>query len=192
VPTEPARNGRADEQLRTNPTEGRSAASRGSLVDGHVGRYAARAKDMAASEIRALFAVASRPEIVSLAGGMPCVTALPLDVMGDMTGQLVARRGAAALQYGSAQGDPALREGLATARRGVIRYQRTSVRISVVKLREWAAREGVHYQTAWRWWRDGKLPVSARQTSTGTILVKVPAAGSGATGVVVYARGVLV
>ena len=40
-----------------------------------------RAKDMAASEIRALFAVAARPEIVSLAGGMPCVTALPLDTL---------------------------------------------------------------------------------------------------------------
>lgn len=57
-----------------------------------------------------------------------------------------------------------------------------------MKLREWAAREGVHYQTAWRWWRDGKLPVPARQTATGTILVEVPAAGSGVAGVVVYAR----
>ncbi len=78
--------------------------------------------------------------------------------------------------------------GLATARRGVIRYQQTSVCISVVKLHEWAAREGVHYQTAWRWWRDGKLPVPAQQTATGTILVEVPAASSGAAGVVVYAR----
>jgi predicted site-specific integrase-resolvase len=59
---------------------------------------------------------------------------------------------------------------------------------SVVKLREWAAREGVHYQTAWRWWRDGKLPVPARQTATGTIVVEVPAAGGVAPGVVVYAR----
>src|SRR5579883_3249815 len=24
---------------------------------------------------------------------------------------------------------------------------------------EWAEREGIHYQTAWRWWRDEKLPV---------------------------------
>ena len=60
--------------------------------------------------------------------------------------------------------------------------------MSAVKLREWAAREGVHYQTAWRWWRDGKLPVPARQTATGTILVEVPAAGGAAGGVVVYAR----
>jgi putative resolvase len=78
--------------------------------------------------------------------------------------------------------------GLATARRGVIRCQQTSVLISIVKLREWAAREGVHYQTAWRWWRDGKLPVPAQQTETGTILVEVPAARGVTGGVVVYAR----
>ena len=57
-----------------------------------------------------------------------------------------------------------------------------------MKRGDWDAREDVHYQTAWRWRRDGKLPVPARQTATGTILVEVPAAGSGAAGVVVYAR----
>ncbi|ETK35040.1 MULTISPECIES: aminotransferase-like domain-containing protein [Microbispora] len=65
---------------------------------------------MVASEIRALFAVASRPEVVSLAGGMPYVTALPLDLVGELVADLVATRGSVALQYGSGQGDPALRE----------------------------------------------------------------------------------
>ncbi|MET8049468.1 MULTISPECIES: aminotransferase-like domain-containing protein [unclassified Streptosporangium] len=65
---------------------------------------------MVASEIRALFSVASRPEVVSLAGGMPYVTALPLDVVGELVADLVARRGTVALQYGSGQGDPHLRE----------------------------------------------------------------------------------
>ncbi|MGI8333377.1 PLP-dependent aminotransferase family protein [Actinomadura scrupuli] len=65
---------------------------------------------MVASEIRALFAVASRPEVVSLAGGMPFVSALPLDVIGELTAELISTRGAEALQYGSAQGDPGLRE----------------------------------------------------------------------------------
>ena len=60
--------------------------------------------------------------------------------------------------------------------------------MSAVKLREWAAREGVHYQTACRWWRDGKLPVPARQTATGTMLVEVPPAGSVAARAVLYAR----
>jgi putative resolvase len=56
-----------------------------------------------------------------------------------------------------------------------------------VKLREWAAREGVHYQAAWRWWRDGKLLVPARQTETGTILAGVPVPGR-AAGAVLSAR----
>jgi 2-aminoadipate transaminase len=81
-----------------------------SRTDVHVDRYAARAQGMVASEIRALFAVASRPEVVSLAGGMPYVSALPLDLVGDMVGDLLARRGAEMLQYTSAQGDPLLRE----------------------------------------------------------------------------------
>ncbi len=65
---------------------------------------------MVASEIRALFAVTARPEIVSLAGGSPYVTALPLDVVGDMVGQLVSGHGSVALQYCTAQGDAGLRE----------------------------------------------------------------------------------
>jgi len=65
---------------------------------------------MVASEIRALFAVASRPEIVSLAGGSPFVSALPLDAVGDMVGRLIASRGQDALQYCTAQGDQTLRE----------------------------------------------------------------------------------
>jgi 2-aminoadipate transaminase len=67
---------------------------------------------MVASEVRALFSVASRPEIVSLAGGMPNVSALPLESLSELIADLVTRHGARALQYGSAQGDPALREGI--------------------------------------------------------------------------------
>jgi 2-aminoadipate transaminase len=65
---------------------------------------------MVASEIRALFAVAARPEIVSLAGGSPFVSALPLGAVGDMVGSLIASRGQDALQYCTAQGDAVLRE----------------------------------------------------------------------------------
>ncbi|MCH9718500.1 MAG: PLP-dependent aminotransferase family protein [Actinomycetia bacterium] len=65
---------------------------------------------MTASEIRALFAVASRPEVVSLAGGMPYVEALPLDALAETASRLIRERGAQALQYGSGQGDTVLRE----------------------------------------------------------------------------------
>jgi DNA-binding transcriptional MocR family regulator len=65
---------------------------------------------MKASEIRSLFAVASRPEIVSLAGGMPNLSALPMDMMAGVVEKLIASNGAEALQYGSGQGHPKLRE----------------------------------------------------------------------------------
>lgn len=82
----------------------------GTTLDAFTGRYAARTAGMTASEIRALFAVASRPEVVSLAGGMPFTSALPLEQVGKLMSDLMGARGAAALQYGSGQGDPALRE----------------------------------------------------------------------------------
>jgi len=65
---------------------------------------------MTASEIRALFAVASRPEVVSLAGGMPYLSALPMDTVAATVAQMLATNGETALQYGSGQGDPTLRE----------------------------------------------------------------------------------
>ncbi|GAA1784931.1 PLP-dependent aminotransferase family protein [Streptomonospora arabica] len=88
----------------------RQPSVQGSRIDPYVGSYAARTKGMVASEVRALFAVASRPEVVSLAGGMPNVSALPLDDIGRIVHEVVAEQGATALQYGSAQGDPVLRE----------------------------------------------------------------------------------
>ena len=58
-----------------------------------------------------------------------------------------------------------------------------------MKLSEWAEQEGIHYQTAWKWFRDGKLPVPAVRTPSGTILVEVPrASATGSARAVVYAR----
>ena len=73
-------------------------------------RFAHRALGMKASEIRSLFAVASRPEIVSLAGGMPNLSALPMEMMASVTEKLIRENGSEALQYGSGQGHPKLRE----------------------------------------------------------------------------------
>ncbi len=97
--------------MSTDPRE-QQPDRQGSRIDPHLGRYARRAQGMVASEVRALFAVASRPEVVSLAGGMPNVGALPLEPLGELVKDVVAEEGAAALQYGSAQGDPVLREQL--------------------------------------------------------------------------------
>ena len=79
-------------------------------LDPHLHRYARRTAGMTASEIRALFAVASRPEVVSLAGGMPYLPALPMESLAGEVARVVGSEGLTALQYGSAQGTPELRE----------------------------------------------------------------------------------
>ncbi len=72
--------------------------------------YAARASNLSVSEVRALFAVVSRPEVVSLAGGMPDVSALDKNLIEQAFNSMMARRGDYALQYGGGQGDLKLRE----------------------------------------------------------------------------------
>jgi putative resolvase len=43
-----------------------------------------------------------------------------------------------------------------------------------MKLAGWARANGVHPQTAYRWFRQGTMPVPARRLPSGTILVQVP------------------
>lgn len=82
----------------------------GNRLDPWYGSYSQRTHGMRASEIRALFAVANRPEVVSLAGGMPNIADLPMASYADAVGDLLRTQGTRALQYGSGQGEPELRE----------------------------------------------------------------------------------
>ncbi|MEI6365296.1 MAG: aminotransferase class I/II-fold pyridoxal phosphate-dependent enzyme, partial [Actinomycetes bacterium] len=82
----------------------------GNRLDPHLSRYAKRTLGMTANEIRSLFAVASRPEVVSLAGGMPNIAALSMEAVSSAVANMLATRGQVALQYGSGNGDPRLRE----------------------------------------------------------------------------------
>ncbi|MFG1952043.1 IS607 family transposase [Micromonospora sp. NPDC048830] len=45
-----------------------------------------------------------------------------------------------------------------------------------MKLSEWARRNGVHYQTAWSWAKNGRMPVPVVKTDTGRYLVLEPTA----------------
>jgi DNA-binding transcriptional MocR family regulator len=97
-----------------NPAPGSAAQflrpTTGTRLDPWIDSYADRTHGMRASEIRALFAVANRPEVVSLAGGMPNLEGLPLEALAESAYQLILKRGTTALQYGSGQGDETLRE----------------------------------------------------------------------------------
>lgn len=79
-------------------------------LDPWFNHYASRSAGLSASEVRALFAVASRPEVVSLAGGMPYVRALPESLVNGALEKVMKDNGPMAMQYGSGQGVPALRE----------------------------------------------------------------------------------
>ena len=56
-----------------------------------------------------------------------------------------------------------------------------------MKLAEWARRNGVHPQTAYRWFREGTMPVPAQRLPSGTIMVEVTDDARQGQ-VVVYAR----
>lgn len=55
-----------------------------------------------------------------------------------------------------------------------------------MKLSEWAARNGVHYQTAWTW-KEGRMPVPVRQTPSGMWLADEPSVEASGR-VVAYCR----
>ena len=69
---------------------------------------ALRTHRMEASAIREILKVASSPGVVSLAGGLPAAESFPLDLMEELTGAVLARYGARALQYPSILRHPPL------------------------------------------------------------------------------------
>ncbi len=56
-----------------------------------------------------------------------------------------------------------------------------------MNLKEWARVQGIHPVTAYRWFRDGKLPVPARRVG-GLILVDALGSAAAPGSVAVYAR----
>ena len=57
-----------------------------------------------------------------------------------------------------------------------------------MNLKNWAKAQGIHPQTAYRWFREGTLPVPAERVGPRTILVNVDAAQSPAATAGLYAR----
>lgn len=83
---------------------------RDTRLDQYIDAYAQRTHGLQVSAVRALFAVANRPEVVSLAGGMPNIADLPREALGAAMERLVRERGVQAMQYGSGQGEAFMRE----------------------------------------------------------------------------------
>jgi len=78
--------------------------------DKWVDLYANRTSSMKASEIRDLFVVASRPDIISFAGGMPETRSFPMEKVVAAAKNVMETDGSAALQYIGSEGTPELRD----------------------------------------------------------------------------------
>ena len=74
---------------------------------------AARAAKMNPSAIREILKLTDKPGIISLAGGLPSPKAFPLQEFTEACNTVMARDGAAALQYATSEGFAPLRQAVA-------------------------------------------------------------------------------
>jgi 2-aminoadipate transaminase len=75
--------------------------------------FARRMSGMKASEIRELLKVTQRPEVISLAGGLPAPEFFPVEEMKAVTARLLDEAGRQAMQYSTTEGHPPLRRWIA-------------------------------------------------------------------------------
>src|SRR4051794_41926753 len=66
--------------------------------------YSARIQGLRSSAMRDLMSVIARPEVISLAGGLPYMAAFPPDVLVELTAAVAEDACAEALQYGPTEG----------------------------------------------------------------------------------------
>lgn len=80
------------------------------VFDEWADKYADRMHSIRRSAVRDLFAAASRSDVISLSGGMPEISSLPLDKVALAVKAAIDEEGVSALQYGSSIGRVQTRE----------------------------------------------------------------------------------
>ena len=75
-------------------------------LERYAGLFAARTRVMKSSAMRDLMAVTTRPEVISLAGGLPDTGTFPPDTFAAVAQRIAAESCAKALQYGPTEGLP--------------------------------------------------------------------------------------
>src|SRR3954462_309626 len=73
-------------------------------IERYAGLFAARTKVMKSSAMRDLMAVTARPEVISLAGGLPDTSTFPPETFAAVAQRIAAESCARALQYGPTEG----------------------------------------------------------------------------------------
>lgn len=77
---------------------------RRTILDPYEDRYARRVFGMRSSVMRDLMAITQRPEVISLAGGLPDTGAFDREVLAELMQRISRDDGAQALQYGPTEG----------------------------------------------------------------------------------------
>lgn len=70
-------------------------------------------KSIKRSAIREILKLLQKPEMISFAGGLPAPETFPVTELKEIIEEVLEKHGAEALQYGTTEGDPLLREALA-------------------------------------------------------------------------------
>lgn len=104
-----------DSSLRKSSEECASVPKRRHLVlDKYAAVYAKRTMGMESSEIRDLLSITARPDIISLAGGLPYTKVLQQDLLQDLFLEAAKRHAHESLQYGPSEGVDSLRKAMST------------------------------------------------------------------------------
>jgi 2-aminoadipate transaminase len=82
-------------------------------LERYAGLFSTRAQVTRSSAMRDLMALTSQPDVISLAGGLPEMSAFPGEVLAKITAQIAAEEPARALQYGPTEGMEDVREAIA-------------------------------------------------------------------------------
>src|SRR5215208_8186639 len=78
--------------------------STSSDLERYAGLFASRTREMRSSAMRDMMAVTQRPEVISLAGGLPDTSTFPPDTFAAVTQRIATESCARALQYGPTEG----------------------------------------------------------------------------------------
>ena len=73
-------------------------------IERYAGLFARRTRQMRSSAMRDLMAITARPDVISLAGGLPDTSTFPPDTFAALMARIARESCAAALQYGPTEG----------------------------------------------------------------------------------------
>ena len=96
--------------LRPAPVAPRHGRTTTHEIERYAGLFARRTRVMRSSAMRDLMALTERPEVISLAGGLPDTSTFPADSYAALMGTVAARSCAQALQYGPTEGLQAIKD----------------------------------------------------------------------------------